>query len=52
VSTPPENWLFSDTPKGAHASALYYSLIKTAKANGLEPYEHLTGQRVSLIVGI
>jgi transposase len=34
------NWLFSDTPKGAHASALYYSLIETAKANGLEPYEY------------
>lgn len=34
------NWLFSDTPKGAKASALYYSLIETAKANGLEPYEY------------
>ena len=34
------NWLFSDTPKGAEASALYYSLIETAKANGLEPYEY------------
>lgn len=34
------NWLFSDTPKGAHASALYYSLVETAKANGLEPYEY------------
>lgn len=35
------NWLFSDTPKGAKASALYYSLIETAKANGLEPYDYL-----------
>ncbi|MEX1221721.1 MAG: IS66 family transposase [Idiomarina sp.] len=34
------NWLFSDTPKGANASALYYSLIETAKANGLEPYDY------------
>ena len=34
------NWLFSDTPKGATASALYYSLIETAKANGLEPYDY------------
>ncbi len=34
------NWLFSDTPKGAKASALYYSLIETAKANDLEPYEY------------
>ena len=34
------NWLFSDTPKGANASAIYYSLIETAKANGLEPYDY------------
>ncbi len=31
-------WLFSDTPAGAHASAVIYSLVQTAKANGLEPY--------------
>jgi transposase len=31
-------WLFADTPAGAHASALIYSLVETAKANGLEPY--------------
>jgi hypothetical protein len=31
-------WLFADTPAGAHASALLYSLVETAKANGLEPY--------------
>jgi transposase len=35
-------WLFSDTPKGAQASAIHYSLIETAKANGLEPYAYLT----------
>ena len=34
-------WLFSDTPKGAHASAVCYSLVETAKANGLEPYAYL-----------
>jgi len=34
-------WLFSDTPAGAHASSIHYSLIETAKANGLEPYEYL-----------
>ena len=33
--------MFSDTPAGAHASALLYSLIETAKANGLEPYTWL-----------
>ncbi len=36
-----KNWLFSGTPEGAGASALLYSLIETAKANGLEPYCYL-----------
>src|SRR5690606_17514597 len=36
-----KNWLFSDTPAGAQASALIYSLVETAKANGLEPYTWL-----------
>ena len=36
-----KNWLFSDTPAGAHASAKLYSIIETAKANGLEPYAYL-----------
>lgn len=35
-----KRWLFSDTPKGAHASAMHYSLIETAKANGLNPEEY------------
>lgn len=35
------NWLFSDTSRGARASATCYSLIETAKANGLEPYAYL-----------
>lgn len=35
------NWLFSDTVKGARASANLYSLIQTGKANGLEPYHYL-----------
>ena len=36
-----KNWLFSHTPSGAHASAAIYSLIETAKANGLSPYDCL-----------
>jgi len=36
-----KNWLFSGTPEGAEASAMFYSLIETAKANGLEPYSYL-----------
>jgi transposase len=35
------NWLFADTPRGARASATCYSLIETARANGLEPYDYL-----------
>lgn len=34
-------WLFSNSPAGAHASAVIYSLIETARANGLEPYTWL-----------
>lgn len=36
-----KNWLFADTPKGASASAAVYSLIETAKANGLNVYTYL-----------
>ncbi|SED69486.1 IS66 family transposase [Pseudomonas anguilliseptica] len=36
-----KNWLFSDTPKGATASAQLYSLVETAKTNGQEPYAWL-----------
>jgi transposase len=36
-----KNWLFAGAPKGAHASATMFSLIETAKANGLEPYQYL-----------
>ncbi|ACE83631.1 IS66 family element, transposase [Cellvibrio japonicus Ueda107] len=36
-----KNWLFSTSPKGATASANLYSVIETAKANGLEPYGYL-----------
>lgn len=35
------NWTFADTPKGAVASARLYSLVETAKANGLEPWAYL-----------
>lgn len=36
-----KNWLFSGSPKGAAASASVYTLIETAKANGLTPYKYL-----------
>ena len=36
-----KNWLFSNSEKGADASAMFYSLIETAKENGLKPYDYL-----------
>jgi transposase len=36
-----KNWLFSYSEDGANASAFFYSLIQTAKANGLEPQSYL-----------
>ena len=32
------NWMFSDTPEGAHASAMFYSFVVTAKVNDVNPY--------------
>lgn len=36
-----KNWLFSGSPAGARASALFFSLIETAKANNIEPDAYL-----------
>ena len=36
-----KNWLFANTPNGAQASALLYSIIETAKANGLILYDYM-----------
>lgn len=36
-----KGWMFCDTPAGAHASAVLYSLLQTAGANGREPYAWL-----------
>ncbi|MBF0363902.1 MAG: transposase [Oligoflexia bacterium] len=32
-----KNWLFADTVDGANANCTFYTLIETAKANGLDP---------------
>jgi len=37
-----KNFLFCNTPGGARASAVIYSIIEMAKANGLNPYAYLT----------
>ena len=36
-----KNWLFSDTVKGATASSIVYTIVETAKANGVEPQAYL-----------
>ena len=36
-----KNWMFSDSPKGATASAMLYSLVVSAKMNGLNAEEYL-----------
>ena len=49
-----KNWLFSDTPKGAEASATVYTLVEMAKAHNLNIYiylnyllEHLPGTKMT-----
>ena len=37
-----KNWLFSDTDKGADASARCYSIIESAKLNGLNVFAYLS----------
>lgn len=36
-----KNWVNVDSIRGAEASAIMYSLVETAKANGLRVYEYL-----------
>ena len=36
-----KNWLFSNTTSGAHASSILYSIVETAKANNLVPFDYL-----------
>jgi transposase len=36
-----KNWLFAGSPEGAQASALFYSLVETAKINNLNPERYL-----------
>jgi transposase len=36
------NWLFSASVDGAKASAMFFSLIETAKKNGFEPFDYLS----------
>ena len=36
-----KNWLFCDTVKGAESSAIVYTIVETAKANGQNPFDYL-----------
>ncbi len=36
-----KNFIFCNTPRGARASAMIYSVVETAKANGLKPQAYL-----------
>lgn len=36
-----KNFLFCNTPNGANSSAVIFSIIETAKENGLKPFEYL-----------
>ena len=37
-----KNWMFANTPRGARASAIIYSIVETAKENGLNPFNYLS----------
>jgi transposase len=36
-----KNWLFANTQRGANASATIYSIVESAKENGLNPFSYL-----------
>jgi transposase len=37
-----KNWMFANTTRGARASAIIYSIVETAKENGLNPFHYLS----------
>jgi len=42
IAVPRRNFLFADTPAGAEASAMIYSLLESAKANGHHPQRYIS----------
>ena len=36
-----KNWLFADTLEGARASTVIFTVLETAKANGLNPEKYI-----------
>ena len=47
-----KNWLFNKSANGTHASAFFYSLIETAKSNGLEPFSYLNKLFIGLLTAV
>ena len=45
------SWHVTATPDGATASAIMYSIVETAKANGLKPYEYVKYVLEELLTG-
>ncbi|WP_024531405.1 IS66 family transposase [Serratia fonticola] len=43
-----KNWMFANTEAGAHASALLYSLVESARINGLNQYDYINALLVAL----
>ncbi len=41
IATGRKVWLFANSEAGASATATWYSIVETAKANGVEPYWYL-----------
>jgi hypothetical protein len=37
-----KNWMFNNSPKGADASAMIYSIVETAKENDINPFDYLS----------
>ncbi|MCL1810475.1 MAG: IS66 family transposase [Clostridiales bacterium] len=37
-----KNFLFANTPRGANAASIIFSLVETAKETGVNPFEYLT----------
>ena len=37
-----KNWLFSNTPNGAYASSVLYSIVQTAILNQINPYKYIS----------
>jgi transposase len=35
------NWIFNNNPHGARSASVIYSLVTTAKANGIDPFKYL-----------